>query len=67
MWPFLAAPLNYSSMNPDTYAISLSATPLLGPAATVSENVDAVTPEPAAGGLIAVGLLGLIAAARKRK
>jgi hypothetical protein len=66
-FPFLAGPLNYSSTNLDTYVISLSATPVSGPAVdpTVSENIN-ITPEPAGEGLIGAGLIGLAMAARRR-
>ena len=66
-YAFLAVPLSYSSTNLDTYVISLSATPVSGQAVdpTVSENIT-TTPEPAAGGLIGAGLIGLVIAARQR-
>ncbi len=62
--------LNYNSFNADTYTISMTATPvspLTGSAATVDENIDASTPEPAAMGLVAAGLLGLVIGARRRR
>jgi hypothetical protein len=69
-FPQFSTPLNYNSYSPDAYTISLTATPvspLTGSPATVDENIDAATPEPAAMGLMAAGLLGLVFAARRRQ
>lgn len=66
-FPPYSTQLNYNSFNSDLYTISLSATAVSGSVETVSENVDAVLPEPAVGGLMAAGLLGLLFAARQRQ
>jgi hypothetical protein len=67
MYPPLSTDLNYNSYNPDTYRITLTATPAVGSEVTMFENVDAETPEPAAMGMIAAGLLGLLFAVRQRQ
>jgi hypothetical protein len=67
MYPPLSTELNFNSFSPDTYLITLSATPAVGPEVTMSETVDAVTPEPAAMGLMAAGLLGILFAVRQRQ